>query len=245
MISYSAFWDELEKVSFNLEEMKRVSQLSKLRQIRVPHGSVVATGGLRAVPKGSDKLVATALQGLRQSNQIPEASVAASLKLQKQTSGSIISPRRGGFLGLLHTPEASARGLPSPTNLPPAAKRAAEAVAKGHELDELSLGRRQISPAFGAAFGHVSPDVILRERNRLLTLPPGTEGAKDLFGAMRKGNEGSILELATRRAGAGSTPRLGLGYTSGPRLSRHARRHVAQRMEEITQSMLPPNIAGV
>ena len=93
---------------------------------------------------------------------------------------------------------------------------------KGHELAET-----QVAPSNSfAGFGHRSPDVILREHNMIQTLPKENEAVGDTFRSIRALGEAPALKATT-----------GFQYGQGPRVSRHARKHLTRLHEEEAMRM--------
>jgi hypothetical protein len=232
MIDLVAFYDEMEKIAFGWEDIKRVGRMAKKRMIKAPRSSQIVGMGPSAYPGGTQRMAVTQAQEMAQAGHIPQASVEATKKLYGQIGGRIATPRRGGMVGALTGEAAQEVGLPAAKTLTGKGKRAIESVGYGHELDELALGKKKLQPFFGGTFGHAHPDVILRERNRLLTLPPEVRGeVGGVFGKLRQvGGEEALLERATRGVSG-----RGLTHTSGPRLSRHARKRISKRMEELAK----------
>jgi hypothetical protein len=99
----------------------------------------------------------------------------------------------------------------------PQARRALDAIVKGHELAEL-----QARPsAIGNFHGHLSPDVILREHNMISTLPKDLSSAGEVLREHRLPTEGLDLYQHT-----------GLNFGKGGRVSRHARKHLTRMIDE-------------
>jgi hypothetical protein len=102
-----------------------------------------------------------------------------------------------------------------------------EAMSRGHELDELMLSRSGApSSSFHTLFSHADPRVLLREHNRLTTLPAAYK---------RVGRVGKDI-----RASLGEAQELeklipGFRFGESPRLSRHAQRRLAPKIEEALQ----------
>jgi hypothetical protein len=119
--------------------------------------------------------------------------------------------RRAGVMDMLG-PEVS-----SPVASNPGHRRALDAVMKGHELAET-----QVKPSNSfMGFGHRSPDVILREHNMIQTLPADQKPVGDVLRGMREYGEGPALKMTT-----------GFEYGKGPRISRHARKHLTNLHEQ-------------
>jgi hypothetical protein len=89
-----------------------------------------------------------------------------------------------------------------------------DAVAMGHELDELK-NLKDIRHIYRLHHIHGSPKVLLKEHNKLITLPPDYKSLKTYVTNYRNaGREGDILNIGTFR------------YGESPRLSRHAIRRL-------------------
>jgi len=108
-------------------------------------------------------------------------------------------------------------------------KKMLEAVVKGHELAELQspLGASMLG------FGHNSPEVMLREHNMVTTLPAEHAPVKEFLGLARKSRESKMLA------------QYGVEYGESPRLSRHARKHIASMMEADASKPIRSKLAEV
>lgn len=145
-------------------------------------------------------------------------------ELKKFTRGKdIVLPGEGSFHKQLKRSAGKYKGkLPK---LDGQNKKMLESIVKGHELDEIQAARKAgrmgkgMSPVTKAQ-GHVSPDILFREHNRVSTLPKGYEGARDTMRGLRK----------SRREDT-HFKRFGMEYGSGPRLSRHARKRMTEALE--------------
>lgn len=84
-----------------------------------------------------------------------------------------------------------------------------------HEMDELLVNPKLTM----GPYGHISPDVILREHNRLVTLPEGFQPVKDLH-ALTRAKETELLSPYVR-------------FGEGERLSRHARKRITEDIEKV------------
>jgi hypothetical protein len=159
----------------------------------------------------------------------------------------VLSKKWRQFKGLESPPEAVAHyasrmrpSLPKITSLPekeqvlalggdlaekltPEQARMSYAINVGHELDELGA---QPQRSFHGTFGHYSPDVVLREHNRLVTLPPGNDAVVDIQKKLREKREAVALK-----------PWLEFGQ--GERLSRHARRRITEQLEAAANKARP------
>lgn len=183
-----------EKTAFGPEDATKVLQLAKQRQL----------------PKAAAKAPSMRGQGLSalryvetpQTGASPLAAPETASLLSRYPKGAIF---RGEDSGLKELAGA----------LPANQRKMLHAVAKGHELDELVTAQR----GGFLQHGHISPDVILREHNRLVTLPSEYSGVRDAFMGNRDA-EAYALKRTT-----------GVDYGEGPRLSRHARRRITDALE--------------
>lgn len=229
-VKKAAFFDELEKIAFDWRAIKRVGRLAKQRQIRVHPESSFGVRGLAAMPR---KDVASSMATIKQLSSrglVPPEQLPHVGKLLRDGTGKVVVPRRGGAIGAISGLD---KGVDkSIKGLTPRGRRALESTLKGHELAELASKRS--GRHFKAAFGHVTPQPILKEHNMVTTLPRGTRRAGGVHRKLRKlSGEDVILEQATRGVSG-----KGMTFGKGPRLSRHARKRVSQRMEELTSEGL-------
>lgn len=131
---------------------------------------------------------------------------------QLTPKGSIYQADKRGLNQFKHFLKGQGHELPT---LNPADKKMLNSVFQGHELDELNT---RPGPAL-RGFGHLSPDVLLREHNRVATMPKEHENVRKFMQTMR----GSTSE--TDFLGS-----HGVDYGNSPRLSRHARRRLSDLM---------------
>jgi hypothetical protein len=135
----------------------------------------------------------------------------------------IFSPERGDAASKFrsitkgHNDEVSVALRHHTSKMSPTERRTLDGVIKGHELDEVQVPSRM---AF-QPIGHNSPDVMLREHNRVTTLPADHANVKGMMQTLRGpgGEEGSVLK------------EYGVNYGDSPRLSRHARKRITGLME--------------
>lgn len=97
-------------------------------------------------------------------------------------------------------------------------KEVVNRIFDNHELDETKV--KKLIPFAG----HLNPDVILKERNVVNTLPKEYNQAKDFVTELRKGSG----EMAALRGITG----IPLERMEGQRLSRHARKRIVNKYEE-------------
>jgi hypothetical protein len=186
----------LVKLGFGPEDANRVLSLAKAKQL----------------PKASARVVPqlAAVRGLRQ-KQIDHVT---NMQTQHSPVGGQATSNMSGhiFPGQGSLGNQMGQAAPAFRSIPASQQKMFHAVAKGHELDELS-----VRPSPGAlVYGHLSPDVILREHNRIVTLPPGNEQISAAFRDLRKTREG--LDFMPD----------GMQYGQGERLSRHARKRITE-----------------
>lgn len=236
----AALFDELEKVAYGPKDISKILRLSKRRLIHAPVRSELGQAGPTAFPTGAIReVMASGRRAARMSKDTelyPQITkeLGQQANIYKQVGNRVFVPR-GGKGGMGHI----GRVVPDVKKIPMTGKqrRAAESVVRGHEMDELLVGRRKggLQSAM-AEHGHMSPDVILRERNRVVTMPKDMQPVRDAFQTLRKsgprGGEAGLLERATRNTHpSGRVLRPGIQFGSGQRLSRHARKRVSALME--------------
>jgi len=112
---------------------------------------------------------------------------------------------------------ADATMMPNPPKMSPEQYKMMHSVIGGHELDELGA---DLNGAM-LGFGHYSPDVMLKEHNRLATMPEGYEPVRQIFQHAR-GIRGEANALSD----------YGITYGQGERLNRHQRKHISRLMED-------------
>lgn len=187
----SPFADEMVKLAISWEGLNKLTRLFKAKVLRLPGNSGYGASA-------------------------PWRGRAAGMHL-----GHTQKPPRGDAWTYLR----ASQGGP-PMTVP--GRRALEGVVRGHELDELrtrpwaqglSVRGAKRRRLFGAYQGHVSPEVILKEHNKLVTLPHGVRReVTEVMQRLRAGPNKEADNLAT----------LGLTYGEGSRLSRHARKNIVK-----------------
>ena len=197
---YSSFFLELIKLAYDEEDADRVLQVAK--KYSLPKAAVKMKGGkyfpaaMLLSPGGANK------QNLRILSKLPRYFIGTGPNLNKKLLKDI--------------PEESGVKAFRDIAVPDSQKKMLHSIVKGHELDEIQAGK---NPGSAVRYrGHQSPDVILREHNRLTTLPNGFGGVKDYVKAMRgkAGPESNDLSY------------FGINYGESPRLSRHARKRITE-----------------
>lgn len=240
----SAFAEHI-KLSFGPAEAARVLQVAKKKQIspkvlpaimgpammlmpRVPMFGVAGKQRLAASIKQKARAAELAIANdpnLRAHGDAIRAAVSAQHKAEMDTvrkvapHGAII---QGGPATTAIESAVRKGGAPIPARPPSDQRQMLEAVVKGHELDETL-----VRPALSfKPFGHNSPDVLLREHNRLATLPTANSAVRDYMRDLRKNTESPVLA------------QYGIDFGKSERLSRHARKRITEHMERRTMKEL-------
>jgi hypothetical protein len=232
MSKFSICFQELSKHAFGPEGMGKV--LSRFKQIQLKSPAVNGFGGAIGGPKG----IEMSLNSARRAGIPEEALAAIRPQLQEQfkhmrPGPTTFTPLKGDGISFLKShgidqalegmgaagigggkihPESFGQVASNPSH-----RRALDAVLKGHELAEASV---KPSNSF-LAFGHRSPDVILREHNMIQTLPKDQAPVGELMRSMRAPGETQALAQTT-----------GFHFGEGPRISRHARKHLTEMHEQ-------------
>jgi len=136
----------------------------------------------------------------------------------------IVSPERGDAKRWL-----AEKGLPHKRIQTPEQRLMAEGLIKGHEMAERAAVKAPKVSFRGV--GHLSPEVILKEHNMLVTMPkalrkkvaPSTQAMRKMQGESE----------ALRQVTGG-----GFRFGKSQRLSRHARKRVTELMEKEVQPQI-------
>jgi hypothetical protein len=99
-----------------------------------------------------------------------------------------------------------------------------DALLRGHEMDELAIGAKKIDVPYATAATHASPDVYLREHNRLVTSPPEVQDTLRSIMTPVRSLENHFMQSVSPQ----------LQYGVGPRFSRHARKHLSESIRNKT-----------
>ena len=254
----AAFADEIEKLAYGPKQAQRVLRLGKAlvpgkatsRAMQNEVLQVISDATKAPLPKSlqhfgvgplsaSQGLVAATRKMVPRIEKSPLGSILKERMLQTPSPvagaiqkrvprGAIVSQKRGDVVQLLSRHGADA------SKLSPEHRKMVNSILMGHEMDE--LGKRHPGLAFRSV-GHISPSVMLREHNRLATLPEGYEPVREFMQKVRSKAEGPALR------------RFGVTYGKpGTRLNRHAIRDLSNRMneaavQEINSTALPPHLA--
>lgn len=242
MISYDAFVDELEKIAFGPSDANKVFRAAKKHLTSKAFSKRIGSGSLGAFPHSradvqNAKYVGRAIQNHPSPHGVLEKAQLAALKEEvdrvlkenpKRTPWSRYVDSAGGRIERVSINKDGPKSLiQKGYNVPvlnPSQMKMYNAVRIGHELDEL-----KVRPSHVSMFdNHLSPDVIFREHNRVVTLPKGYEGV----GVARKAIRGPENRSYFRP--------FGLEYGKGQRLSRHARKRMVESLER--KAMKDPNV---
>ena len=219
-----AFFAEIAKVAFDPEAASRVLQLAKSKALSKGVGRALNAEGAEGIAGFATKAslkksradirhfagqltnpqLKDAFAGQAEATKNVPGVLGAVLK--KHPKGAFL--RSGGASSLLkkHVPGRSVAGI----ELSPEHKKIVNAITAGHEIDE--MGARHLGRSF-LGHGHRSPAVILREHNRVATLPPEHAPVRAFMQAIRNhsaAGEGAVLKQHGIEYGA-----------PGTRLNRH------------------------
>jgi hypothetical protein len=228
-VTMSAFVDELMKIAFNEADAQRTLNAAKR------FGVVKRVNNYFASPAVSDVAPLVRSVSKRLSSvgapeemvQLLGSEANASLReapVIHQTKRIINAPPRGDAISFLRSemPEIGSHSSARQVAQNPGQRKMLDAIIKGHEVDEQGAKR-----GLGMnAFGHANLDVILREHNRVTTLPQEHAPVGEVMKRMRTGNESEVLKP------------YGIDYGKSPRLSRHARRHISNDLEKSTDQAM-------
>ena len=236
LASLRSMCDELLKISFSAQDARRMLAATRGKTVRA--GSRIGLG-YGVIP--SKKFV-----GKEQSRLVGEMT---SRGVEKGTAGKAISNLKKQQLESLpfEDPEAWSRGkdfMISPgkgdaakmfrgLGVPgmeavktPKQRMMGEAYMKGHEMAEMA-GLKKPMQSFRAA-GHMSPEVILKEHNMLVTSPK----------SVREAWTPAMTALRQPAGEAAALKHVGVEYGKSPRFSRHARKRIAELLEKETKPAL-------
>lgn len=243
---------DLEKVAFGPAEAKKVLQLAKRRIVKVPRLRQTATraakemmegrmpqgltvaeqslmhggGAPIAIQRGAHRTLRRAAETGAVTMPVTPEAIAST----KQLGGHILQAKGGDVTSAIRRHPMLGDVVQGPiSQMTPQQRMLHNAAVKRHELAELSIrGRktREMTP-FRMATGHMGAEAPLTDVNVLATLPAGNAPVREAMQAYRP-VESHLLERATR--GVGGRPGMEFGTQ---RLSRHARKRVGRRMEEL------------
>jgi hypothetical protein len=252
------FFDELEKVAFNMADAKKVLHLAKRKIIKVPRMRQ-AEKALQKMSPGDPLPFSVAeemvLRGYgapvgvgRGAHKVIERAQAAGLTAPmsperiaqtRQLGGKIITGKGGDATAALRRAPNVGIAVREPISRMSGEQRMMHnAIIKNHELAEIGTKGGATQSAFSLATGHRGTQPPLLDNNMLATLPKKHGVVKETMQRYRP-MEAYYLEQATR--GVGGRPGLEFGEQ---RLSRHARKRVGQIMEKQTTENMQKHLAG-
>lgn len=249
-----SFCDELMKLAFDVPEALKMMKALKPRQLRVGTRYGIGVGasaprkflakadaatmkGLQEVGGLSPELAAKVPTAIRRKMQ-EQTGLAPHLWMQKQPymftpeKGDVLSWVQGGMKGTpiaKFSPEA-VKPLQRVSSIvrTPEERIMFEGVMKGHEGAELAAMKRPMMAMRG--MGHLSPEVILKEHNMVTTMPPMLRKKIAPTYRVLRGPAGQGEADFLRNVTGGR-----FQYGKSPRLSRHARKRIAELAEQAVQ----------
>lgn len=231
---HQSFYDEgaqiaLTKLGFDPPAANKVLQVVK--QKTLPRRAMEEVASARAaggfIP---DQLIRRmARQQGPAASQGPKASAAfARARKPDITPEELDKIRRDtNITGVFRTPRGDAARFlrqsgGSVPEFTPEQHKMFDAVVKGHELDELQL---QTPSHVTAAWGHMSPEVLFREHNKIVTMPPDMDPVRRTVQGMRQSSgESAVLNEHLRP--------FGFTFGEGDRLSPSMREAMRQHLEQ-------------
>lgn len=229
-----SFYAEMQKLSFDPEAASRVLRLAKAKTLGKSVDRAIHREGFPGIAGLSSKaslkndrkrvgrfagsltnpdvrsVIAAQAEGTR---SVPGVVGAA---LKRNPKGTFI---RGGDATTLMRQHVPSRVTNAVGPLSPEHRKMVNAITAGHELDE--MGGRHSGFAM-THVGHRSPAVILREHNRVATLPSEHAPVRAFLQGVR--NQGAAAEGAILKA-------HGVEYGApGTRLSRHKIKALSEQM---------------
>lgn len=204
----------MNKRSFDETSANKLLNIAKQRLVKFPRretsgvvgefANAMGYAGVNSFNKGSKAY----MEGIKRMQEtMPE--MASSLKPFQR---KILTTKGGDALTWAKNKLGVGPGFPTKS------RKMLDAVIKGHELDETKV----LANMSGRVFGHSSMDVILREHNKLTTLPKEHLPVQQLFGELRQAGETAKVQSVLPNYIHGESPRL----------SRHARRRVMEKFLE-------------
>jgi hypothetical protein len=265
--SWMALLDELqgmglEKEAFGPREARKVLQLAKKKVLKVPRLQQTATRAAEAGLAGKPVNLSIAEQSLLHGGGAPIAihkTAPKSLRRAAATggvtmpvtpeaiqgterlSGKILTAKGGDPTAAIRRHPALEEAVSGPiSRMTPQQRMMHNAAIMRHEMAEQAIRgpkTKELTP-FRMATGHMGAEAPLTDVNVLATLPKGSAPVREAMQAYRP-VESHLLERATRGVGG----REGMQFGT-QRLSRHAKKRVGKRMEEMASEDLKAALAG-
>ena len=225
MIKRAGIRSTMAKIAFNADDAGKVLKLFKGRQ--APKGLVRQNKSMQTYMGIPDNVKSWA------SSMYPDnpKSLLDDLEKSPLQAGMTVAPHSRDSFQFFKDMGVNGKI----TSMDGKNRRMLDAVVKGHELDEIVVPGNRNTLMDGSGMNHRSPDVILREHNRIMTLPEGYDKVKDTMTNLRSniGREADYLANATDSSYSGK----GFEYGQSPRLSRHARKRITQLWENKIKSI--------
>jgi hypothetical protein len=249
-----ALFDELEKLSFDEEDALKSYRAHRHKIVTPPmrHGEGTITGslarqyGLSALGPGTRSTIVSQMSNLPDGPVKDEFRRAAAVA--SKLEGKIIKhkgeplriarhamdkARSAGMTNLYDSAGDVRANLQRISNaeraLSPTQRMMANSAIIGHEASE-SIQRAVPGP-FRSLYQHANAQPVLNDNNIAATLPRRHVPVKEYVSSLREG-EGKYLERATRGVSG-----RGVGFGE-MRFSRHARKHLTRRMDELADAKL-------
>jgi hypothetical protein len=158
----------------------------------------------------------------------------------RRLGGKILTAKGGDPTAAIRQHPVLARAVTEPiSRMTPQQRILHNAAVMRHEMAEQAIRgpkTKQMTP-FRIMTGHMGAEAPLTDVNVLATLPKGSRAVRETMQAYRP-LESELLEEATRGVGG----RAGLEFGT-QRLSRHAKKKVSRRMEEIARERFQETLA--
>ena len=198
-----------EKTAFNAKAMAKVLKAAKNKTLSKNLGRVLPVRATGAVTKDSVK---NAIKYEKNEGILP-----FELSTYKRSVNKIIVPEKGDLLSNIQN---ATRGMLGHRRLSGKNRKAIDAITKGHELDELAAKPIYYKDT-RLGGGHTSDSVLLKEHNKLTTLPKRYAPAKRFLTDIRtfSGEAGKLSDELL-------PANLNFDFGNSQRLSRHAVKHL-------------------
>jgi hypothetical protein len=224
------FFNGMQKLAFNLRDASKVSRVFKARQIPQKNLHKDMIGEFVGYNKDVKGFAAATGQDVNQ--------IMNTQKVIGVSPGKVRAPKKGDALRFFRGTASKMNGvdLGPKVEFTGRQRRMLDGVTKGHEVDETIVkNKAEFMP-----LGHLSPDVILREHNKIVTMPEEFEPVRRFLRKVRNTlGEAPVAEAHMNNA---SGPK-GFTYGRGQRLSRHARKRMTDILERKNNEMIAAQAA--
>lgn len=231
-IKQASLQEALNKASIDMAGARQLLHAVKQHTVKppsLPNGPMYVTTAKEGIKANLSKAIPKIQAGLAQAGlssadvrdygSMARGAMAeqlAAVTAQPLVPGHINMPRRGD-------PGAVVRRMAGPGGAPMTSAEHLfnNAMVAAHEGAERQVVRGARTNIAAAGLGHASPEVMLREHNMAVSLPPEAQRVKDMYTNMRAmSGDASLLSG------------MGVEYGKSPRLSRHAIKHLSRMAEE-------------